>query len=85
MCYLYNNTSKSFDIARVHPNILKPILDWQNYCAKDKEFISIFYERDAFATATQMDNSSTAVQYVWKKRRREMCLHGSNIESNLEK
>lgn len=77
--------SRCFDIAGHHPNIISPGKGWEKYCVKGKDYITNHYEQDPFLEATESATVEEAVEILWKKRPREMCLHGANIESNLSK
>lgn len=77
--------ASAFDLCGVHPNILNPGKGWPGYCAKDKQYITNFYEAEPFSEASKMDCVEDAVKYLWSKRPREMCIHGANIEYNLRK
>lgn len=70
----------------VHPNIIKsPGKGWIAYCAKHHVFQSNFYEDDPFATAANMEDPDEALALLWKKRPKDMCMHGSSIEKNLKR
>ena len=86
-CYEKIDTTdpRVFDMEGVHPNILAPGKGWPGYCAKHGNYVSNFYEAEAFAQAMQMDNVEDAVEHLWKKKPREMCIHGANIMSNVRK
>lgn len=76
---------RAFDLCGVHPNILNPGKGWPGYCAKDKQYVTNFYEAEPFAEALRQENAEDALSFLWNKRPREMCIHGTQISTNIRK
>ena len=56
-----------------------------DYCVKKGEYDSNFYEADPYDTALRQDTFQEAIDYLWKKRPRDMALSAHNIEENIRK
>lgn len=85
---LVESTNPHFmDLKGVHPNILKgkPGKGWINYCAKDKEYLTNFYEADPFTEALSMADADEAINNLWHSQPRFMLCQAHNIEPNLRK
>lgn len=76
-----------FDIDGVHPNIKGGNINsgWLLYVGKDDDYITDFYEKCPFATASNASSVAEGLEHLWKKRPREMLLYGDRIESNLRR
>lgn len=73
-----------WDLQGVHPNIRsKPRVFFENYCAKDGDYITNYWEPCPWAHARDLATFGDAVSYLWKKRPRDMMLHGKQIEDNI--
>lgn len=76
---------KFFDLLGVHPNIIRaPGKGWIAYCAKEKEYVTNFYETDPYAQIWDMDVDE-AIALLKKKRPRDVALNGKSIRENLER
>lgn len=83
---LVESTSPHFmDLAGVHPNVLKdkPGKGWIEYCTKDKDYITNFYEANPFTEALSMPNSDDAIEYLWVKQPRLMITQAHHIIQNI--
>lgn len=81
---LETESSTFFNLSDVHPNIInKPGSGWITYCTKDGNYITNFYEPCPWVQARDAGTVAEAVATLWKKRPREMMLHGKNIIENL--
>lgn len=70
----------------VHPNILQgvPGPGWMAYCKKDKEYITNMAEC-SYREALALPSATEAVEHLWARQPRQMCLSGHLIEQNLAK
>lgn len=79
------SNARFWDFEGVHPNIIrKPGKNWENYCAKDGDFITNYWERCPWAQARDEETYEGAMAILWKKRPRDMFLHGRQIEDNMK-
>jgi len=76
---------KAFDVFSVHPNIIKPGKGWEAYCVKDKKFITNHYQEDPWFNALQQPDANAAMEVLWNRRPREMCMQAHNIERNVRR
>lgn len=75
---------KFFDILGVHPNVIRaPGKGWIAYCAKEKEFVTNFYEADPWFAVWDMPVSD-AIELLKRKRPKDVAIHGKAIRENLE-
>lgn len=74
-----------WDLEGVHPNITKesPGQGFIDYCGKDGVYTSNFWEPSPWVVARDMENFADGIAHLWKKRPRDMLLHGKQIEENL--
>lgn len=81
------SSSLYFDFKTVHPNILngKPGIGWKNYCCKEKHYETNFYQQGAFQLALAESNKQAALELLWKREPKAMCISGHLIEANLAK
>lgn len=73
-----------FDVAGVHPNVLKPGNGWIGYCVKDKKYITNFYEMSPYREILKKRTWDEASDYLWEKVPRDMALNGARIKINWE-
>lgn len=89
-CYenkLNSTDSRFFDYQGVHPNILSgsPGNGWPHYCAKDKNYITNFYERDPYTEALQKATWEEALDHLREKRPADVLKYGTTLEANYKK
>lgn len=73
-----------FDLLDLHPNIKrKPGRAWIVYCAKDKVYVTNFYEDDPWFTVFTMEDPEEAMALLVKKRPRDVAISGKAIRENL--
>lgn len=78
--------ARYFDFMGVHPNDRgAPGKGWAAYCAKHSDYITNFYEADPFTEALSFSTVDEVADYLWKKRPRDMALHGERITANYAK
>lgn len=71
-----------FDVCGVHPNIILPKGGWLDYVQKAGDFISNL-EPDPWVHALKQETADEAMEVLWKKRPRDMCLNAHNVERNV--
>lgn len=73
------------DADPVHPNIINaPGNGWQDYCKKDKEFISNI-KKNVWKAALELENADLAVEHLWANAPADMCKFGDRIAENVHK
>lgn len=71
-----------FDICGVHPNIILPKGGWLDYVKKHGDFITNL-EPDPWSHALAQTTADEALEVLWTKRPRDMCLNAHNVERNV--
>jgi len=74
-----------FDVCGVHPNILTPKGGWEAYVAKHGDFSTNYYESNPWTAALNLPNSEAAIEHLWTKVPRDMCVSGDRIEAQIRK
>lgn len=90
-CYLkfheeFDTSDVGFwDMQGVHPNIIrKPGKNWINYCGKWGDYITNFWEPCPWAAARDAKTFEDGLAILWKKRPRDMFLHGKQVAENMK-
>lgn len=72
----------AFDCEGVHPNIIKPGNGWINYCAKEGEIITDFYEKEPVQQSLELDTWEEARGFLLKKIPMKMIQYLPSIQKN---
>ena len=85
---LETENCRFWDLEGVHPQMCKGTIGkgWEFYCAKDKEYITNYFEPCHYSHARDLaadGKTDEAVKHLWSKRPRDMALHGAAICGNL--
>ena len=73
-----------WDLNGVHPQFISnPGEGFEKYCAKDGDYITNYWEPCPWAAARDADTYEAGLEILWKKRPRDMLLHGKQIQENL--
>lgn len=76
-----------FDYLGIHPNLIKgnPGKPWDAYITKDFEYVTNYYNACVWSEALSMNSVTEAVDFLWKKQPKQMCLSAHIVTENIAK